>query len=200
MGNLKICGFKDKVPEDAVVLNTTSRSKDWARQFSPFLCQGPIELYGLTAHNVENFFQFGKVYEEHLDKPQEWLRWRAAGFADKKPWRYPMSKGRKPLFAYVNKELGRLGYIDGRKLVYLPAYLQKLDRYCQEPIGRLMKMAEEQDVWLWDFDGYDSDEPFETLLNNEKKNLGHAFLVRQYCYDLMRGTDELLRYRVEKVV
>lgn len=193
---LKVCGFKDKLPEGATVLNTTSRSKDWAKIFSPFTNQGPVELYGLTAHNVENLYQSSAVIAEYVDKPLEWLARRNRILADPRPMRYPDGKSKhKPLFGYVNKELGRLSYIDGRKLVYLPAYIQKLDRYCQEPIRRLVELAEREQVWLWDFDGYDSDEPFEALLNNEKKNLGHAFLVRQYCLDVKNGTDELVRYR-----
>lgn len=196
MGNLKICGFKDKVAEGALVLNTTSRSNDWCRLFSPFMNQGPIELYGLVAHNVENFYQGASVIQSYVERPKEWLVRRNRILAATNPMRYPDGKANhKPVFRYVNKDLGRLSYIDGRKLVYLPAYIQKLDRYCQEGVQKLIGLAQNRQVWLWDFDGYDCDDEFDVLLHDEKRNLGHAFLVRQYCYDIMDGTDKLLRYR-----
>src|SRR3990167_8472834 len=194
MSKLRVCGFKDKLPDGAVVINTTSRSTDFGKAFSPFMNQGPIELYGLAAHNGENFFQFSKTYQEHLENTQAGLRWRAAGFANRTPHRYPMGKGVRPLFGYVNKELGRLDYIAGRKLVYIPAYLQKLQRYCETAVARLLKMLEDTDVWLWDFDGYDNDDSFDTILHNEKRNMGHAFIVRQYCLDRLNDTNEVMRY------
>lgn len=197
MTNLHLCSPREPAPEGAVVVNTTSRSKDFGRNLSPFMNQGPIELYGLRAHNVENFYQANRCWtQEHLDNPNGWLEWRANLLNDRHAQRYPMGKGAKPLFGYVNKELGRLDYIQNRKLVYIPAYLQKLDRYCGRWIASLLDLLTVvEHVWLWDFDVRQTDETFDQILHNEEKTMGHGFLVRQYCFDIIEGTDEILRYR-----
>ena len=49
----------------------------------------------LVAKNVENAWQFSKVYEEHLeegsdDPSSKWIHWAKEGFADPKPIRFPM--------------------------------------------------------------------------------------------------------------
>ena len=62
-----VTGFNEKVPSDAVIVNTTSRSNDWSKGLSPFFL-GPVDLYaGLSAKNVENAWQFAKVYPQHVD-------------------------------------------------------------------------------------------------------------------------------------
>lgn len=52
-----VVSFQDNIPQDtppAVIINTTSRSKNWSRELSPFVL-GPVDLYaGLIAKNVEN--------------------------------------------------------------------------------------------------------------------------------------------------
>jgi hypothetical protein len=193
-----LCSPREPAPNGALVVNTTSRSTDFGKNLSPFMNQGPIELYGLKAHNVENYYQFNRIFtQEQIDNPQEWLKWRAAGLASTKAERYPLGKGHKPLFGYVNKKLGRMDYVQGRKLVYLPAYIQKLDRYCGRWICSLLDILTVSDVYLWDFDVRQTDETFDQILHNEQHQMGHAFIVRQYCLDIINGTDEVLRYRLK---
>jgi len=52
-----VIGPYDKAPVGSTVINTTSRSDNWTRSLSPFLC-GPCKLYGeYTSINVENGWQ-----------------------------------------------------------------------------------------------------------------------------------------------
>jgi hypothetical protein len=55
------------------------------------------------------------------DAPKYW-QWATAGWASKKPYRYPLGKGRRPLCSLWNGQ--RLGYIDARKQIYLRLYQQ----------------------------------------------------------------------------
>lgn len=62
-----VIGYRDKTPEGSLIINTTSRSKNWSRGLSPFFLN-PGNLYGeYSAKNVENAWQYSKVYKEHLD-------------------------------------------------------------------------------------------------------------------------------------
>lgn len=83
--------INSKVPDVAIEVNTTSRSKDWSRGLSPFFV-GPVELYdGRVAQNVENAWQFSKVYrkiysQQHIGPDglpnEDYWKWAEAGWAD----------------------------------------------------------------------------------------------------------------------
>jgi hypothetical protein len=114
------------------MINTTSGSAEvWARGLSPFNV-GTCPLYGAhRAQNVENAWQFCKVYPEHVDetgdiKPAYW-EWAKAGWADPIAHRFPMGRGRVPLFS-LWKDGERLGYIEARKKIYCPVYAEAVTR------------------------------------------------------------------------
>ena len=171
---LIVVGPRDKVPSDYVVVNTTSRSSDFGKAFSPFM-QGDIELYGLRARNVENFWQYTKVFQEHVDDNEAWEEWRDRGLAQTKAVRYPMGKGRKALCARINGK--DLDYIEARKQIYVPIYRQKLRKYCMGQLNSLVDLLTVSRVALWDFDGYLTDDKWSTILNNPEKKMGHAFVI-----------------------
>jgi hypothetical protein len=181
--NLHTCGPRTQAPKGSLVVNTTSRSNDFGRAFSPFLNQGWIELGGLRSHNVENLWQFTKVYDEHLGNFTEWWQWRNAGLNDRFAHRYPMGKGRSPEYSFWGKK--KLGYIEARKHIYTPAYEQKLRKYCQREVNTLIDMLSITDVWLWDFDGYTTDEPWKVIANDSDKKMGHAFVLKREVYSQM---------------
>ena len=91
-----VISYKEN-PTDGLIVNTTSRSQeDWSRELSPFFL-GPVKLYGWnTAKNVENAWQYSKVYDRHLDdfnRPsQEYFQWAKDGWAKETADRYPMGK------------------------------------------------------------------------------------------------------------
>lgn len=185
MYEIFILGPRDKIPEKSVMINTTSRSKDFGKIFSPMICQGPLDLGGLSAQNVENFWQGTKVYKEHLDNPQEWIRWRNNLLKDKLAHRYPMGKGARPEFSYLNSELGRMNYIQARKNIYIPLYKQKLSRYCSKSINSVIDMLTVTNISLWDFDGRITSDSFDDIVNNSEAKCGHAFVLKKYIYDLL---------------
>lgn len=172
----------------AAVVNTTSKSPtNWMTDLSPFHL-GPVKMYDpgdgevLISQNFENCWQFAKVYETHADKDGEpterYWEWAMEGFADKKPHRYPMGRGARPLYSLWNGK--KLGYIDARKHIYGPLFaeaVQKTDGW------KKLKKLYEQEEWivLRDYDGYDhekKDMSLTEVLNHSRKKMGHAFVLK----------------------
>lgn len=185
MKNVRVCGPKARAPKGAVVVNTTSHSDNWSKGLSPFFL-GPVPLYdGMVAKNVENAWQYSKLYAENADadgNPTEkhWA-WAKAGFANNRAVRYPMGKGAKPLCSLWKGE--KLGYIEARKRVYVPLYagaVKKADAY--QRLVEVCKRHEAcgEEVWLWDFDGYDHvamGMSLSDVASNEARPMGHAFVL-----------------------
>ena len=175
-----VIGPKD--PRISHAINTTSRSKNWSKGLSPFFL-GPVTLSGANnrvAKNVENAYQFTKVYPEHLENElpsKAYFNWARAGFQDWKAHRYPMGKGRIPAYSWWNGE--KLSYIEARKEIYMPIYSQAVAQ--SDAFQELNKVHEnEKDIWLWDFDGYNHralDMSWEEVINCDARKMGHAFVL-----------------------
>lgn len=169
-----------KNPYNCPEVNTTLSSGMY-RELSPFIL-GPIDTYleGVQAQNFENLWQFSKVYSEYLYDGAifwSWFAWRDAGWADKRAHRYPMGKGRKPVFSYWDGE--RLGYIEARKIIYAPIYAENVKTtisYAQLA-GLYLESGE---ITLKDYDAYDHLKLGMTLkdvINNPNRIMGHAFVL-----------------------
>ena len=180
---IKVCGPRDPRNNDAI--NTTSRSKSWSRGLSPFFL-GPVRLYGhFVAQNVENAWQFSKVYTEHLDEigepGTEYWNWATTGWNQKRAVRYPMGKGSIPLYSYWNGE--KLPYVEARKKIYIPLYagaVRGTDAYAQLEAAAGQKRNAGEDLWLWDFDGYDYHKlglSLDQVVEKSDAKMGHAFVL-----------------------
>lgn len=176
-----VIGPGHKTPDDALIINTTSRSDNWSRELSPFFL-GPVDLYGVyKARNVENAWQFSKVYEYYTDdqgNPDErYFKWAQDGWNDTRAHRYPMGKGIKPLYSYWDGE--KLSYLDARKKIYIPIYSVAVQQ--TYAFKKLKEMhADGADLYLWDFDGYNHKDlgmSYDDAINNANKSLGHAFVI-----------------------
>jgi hypothetical protein len=178
-----------------VEVDTTSRGG--FKDLSPFYL-GPrawTESTGLDdgtytsvcAMNMENLWQYSKVYPEFITHDGKispnWFEWRSVGFNMQKANRYPMGKGRKPVFSYWMGE--RLDYISARKKIYIPAYRDLVLR--TKSYALLYQwVIEGRDIILRDFDGYDHTKigmSLDDVINNPKKPMGHAFVI----YGLLTG-------------
>lgn len=206
---IKLCGPKVQVqpsPDD-IVINTTSRSKDFGRGLSPFFV-GPVVLWnGEIAQNVENAWQFSKVYPEHVgedDLPSmEWWNWFKEGIQDTHAHRYPAGKGRKPLYSWWDSK--PLSYIDARKQIYLPLYAKAVIKtYTYKKLEHALKQSEQRgvDLWLWDFDVYDYRAlgmSLQDVLHDETQSMGHGFvllmLLTQWCSVIGKGEQQTLVYK-----
>ena len=187
---IHITGPNHKTPDDAVIINTTSRSNDWSKGLSPFFA-GPVDLYsGYRSINIENAWQFSKCYEYYLEADnsvgERYFKWAQDGWNDIKAHRYPMGKGVKPLFSYWDGE--QLTYVEARKKIYIPLYAKAVQK--TYAFGKLKKMHEEnQNLYLWDFDGYDHKAvgaSYDEVINNPDRKMGHAFVIGMLLEDHLK--------------
>ena len=169
------------------LIDTTSRSKTWSRGLSPFNL-GPVKCYdGLIARNMENAWQFAKVYPQfvnNLGEPsKKYFVWRDEGWKDPVPYRYPMGKGVVPTYSWwkVNGVFRALGYVEARKQIYIPLYTEAVKK---TPAFRVLRRLYQRhkELWLWDFDGYNHRDSrlqfnYRDVIDCETKKMGHAFVL-----------------------
>jgi len=180
--NIYVIGPRDEKPLNGEVINTTSRSRTWSRSLSPFFL-GPCKLYDSNVgKNVENSYQYCKVYKCHLNDYGEpnasYFEWRDKGWADHRANRYPMGKGSKPEYSYW---LGcKLSYIEARKEIYIPIYYEAVRHTPAFTTLQMEYLCGDKDIYLWDFDGYNHKElgmTYDEVVNCETKKMGHAFVL-----------------------
>ena len=165
-------------PYSGLVVDTTSRGGTWSG-LSPFLLSA--EKYG--SRNFENLWQYSKVYPEHAEQmglkyviKNDWFDWSQAGYNNPSAVRYPMGKGRKPLFSFWLGQ--KLGYIEARKKIYIPIYAELVQ--LTESFAALKTAFQTQDLVLRDYDGYDYTVMGLTLgavANDPSRKCGHAFVL-----------------------
>lgn len=184
---IKVCGPKDKPePNDKVmIINSTSSSKTWTKQFSPFFL-GPVQMpSGEVSQNVENAWQFSKVYPQYVDiyknPADSYWQWARQGWASTYAYRYPMGKNTKPLYSFWNNQ--KLDYIEARKTIYIPIYEDavKASGYF-EPLVEFTQdcIWDGVEIYLFDFDGYDNSRlnlSYAQVIENPKRKMGHGFVL-----------------------
>jgi hypothetical protein len=178
-------------PYDGLYIDTTSRGDH--KDLSPFYL-GPVPTYepGVMATNVENLWQYSKVYNDHAYMPKSphdllspmayepsdsYFAWRDDGWRRQRAVRYPMGKGAKPLFSYWKGS--KLDYVSARKVIYAPAYANAVVKTKTYAMLYEVVMSG-RNVILGDFDGYDYIKMGMTLkdvINNPRKTMGHAFVI-----------------------
>lgn len=190
IGLIKVLSLKDKAPK-GFDLDITPVSKDdeWG-SLSPFHlgpCRTPD---GVMFMNMENLWQYSKVYDDHLvnsndifhgEISREWWEWHLKGSVSKQAHRYPMGKGVKPLFSKWGNL--RLSYISARKQIYVPEYAQLVIH--EKKFKALLKEYKKgAKIVLRDYDTYDIQKaypdvrnPWLTAIQNENAKFGHAFVI-----------------------
>lgn len=190
------CKAIDK--EKSSIVITVSKANNWQKGLSPFVL-GPCPLYGdLISKNMENAWQFSKVYPEFVDGDRikdEYFEWARNGWSDSRAFRYPMGKGRIPSFSYWDGE--RLGYVAARKKIYIPLYANAVKD--TDAFRYLTALYEEciendRDLYLVDFDAYrhkQLDMTYTDVANCDTKKMGHAFVLA-YMLEDMEGLNKLI--------
>lgn len=183
---IKVVNFNYKLKENEVVINTTSKSSDWGVGLSPFYL-GPVDLYnGYKSVNVENAWQFCKVYDCHLDNDgeikSEYFEWAKSGWDKKRADRYPFGREEKPVFAYWNGK--RLDRVESRKQIYIPLYGSAvLKTKAFEKLKELYKdcKVNNETLCLLSYDSHNlpdnGDYVYEKLWNNSHIKVGHAYVL-----------------------
>lgn len=181
---IQIVGMRQKVcTQGAVVVNTCSNAKTgWQRDLSPFLL-GPCDLFGThRALNMENGWQYTKLYNQHADAQgnptADYWKWANQGFDNPTAVRYPMGRGARPLHAWWDGK--KLPYVEARKEIYGPLYAEAVRKTAG--YKELVKLYQQEKHLIFrDFDGHDHDKLGMTLtqvLNNPRRKMGHSFVLK----------------------
>lgn len=185
------CRYKELFSDPSVcVVSTVSNSvKAWQRELSPFIL-GPCKLYdGTFSTNMENAWQYSKVYDRHghidynENPTKAYFNWARKGWNKQRADRYPMGKGAIPEYSWWNGR--KLGYVQARKRIYGPLYaraVMKTTAFIR--LGQLYRMH--RLLVLLDYDAYDHIADGMTLtdvLNNEDQKMGHAFVLAMLLQD-----------------
>ena len=182
--NVKVISlFEKETDPNGIYINTTSKTEtDWQRDLSPFHL-GPCPLYwNLTSVRMENGWQYAKVYPEYDNNgepTEEYFDWAITGWKNPWPVRYPMGKGKKPLYSWWGDK--KYTYVEARKMIYVPLYSKaviKTDGFYK--LWSLYHSNDNKTIYLKDYDAYRHEDKNMTLtdvLNNENKKMGHAFVL-----------------------
>lgn len=175
---VRVVGPKSQVysGHEYAILDVTSRARNWAAGLSPFFL-GPVTCYaGLVAQNVENAWQYSKVYDFQEPDSLAWRAWRDTGFAQRRAARYPAGRGARIQGVYWDGRL--LDMQTARREVYIPIYARAA--YKTLAYQQLKSLyAQAGKVTLWDFDGYDHHAAGLTYdeIINARRPMGHAFVL-----------------------
>lgn len=156
---------------DAILADVTSGAKDGLVKLSPFYPHGGIPVpfsEGYTATCVEAIWQGLKVFEGCDVDVQMFLN--------------DTMKNIKRTVRRFGKPLGHrkgvhgtelLGYIEARKLIYIPTYKWVLENKVANIIDRLREASKTKMIVLLDYDT-------NADVENAKKPLSHASLIKAY--------------------
>lgn len=156
---------------EAIIIDVTSKGEGEWQKLSPFYPHGKIPVpfsEGVTSMSVEGVWQGLKVFE--------------TSDVDRTSFGNSTMKGIKRTVRTNGKCLGHrkgvkggelLGYIDARKLIYLPSYYWVLDNKCQDQVKKIRIMSQSKPVILLDYDTNDD-------IENPSKPLSHASLIKRY--------------------
>lgn len=162
--------------------DVTSSAKDGLVKLSPFYPHGGIPVpftEGMTASCVEAIWQGLKVFE-HCD-------------VDTSLFTNTTMRGLKRTVRRFGRPLGHrkgvhgtelLGYIEARKLIYIPTYRWVLENKVQAIIERLREATETKTIILLDYDT-------NADVENASKPLSHASLIKAYVEGLYPYGDKV---------
>ena len=182
---LLVLNPSEEAPRGAVEIDVTSRSETWSRGLSPFILPGGKTWTGDWAENVENLWQYSKVYQCHVDKDknpnEEWFQWSKEGWANTRAMRYPMGKGAIPLYSYWDGK--KYGYLEAKEKLYTKMYFRSVKNTLEfEKLKTLYKDCKDNnvDLVLRDFDAYNhvnSHFTFQQVMKHTKRKFGHGFVL-----------------------
>ena len=163
----------------AILADVTSHATDDLKKLSPFYPHGGIPVpfsEGVMASCVEAVWQGLKVFEN-------------CGI-DTELFKNDTMRNIKRTVRKFGKPLGHqkgvfsnelLGYIEARKLIYIPTYQWVLKHKVQDIVDRMAEASKTRTIILLDYDTNDD-------VENPKKPLSHASLIKSYVDSLNQNT------------
>ena len=161
--------LKEKYP-DAMIIDVTSKAQDEFVRFSPFYPDGgiPVPFTDDVAVSVEGIWQGLKVFED-ADVDTSFFSKRDMKNLKRTTRKYGHCLGHRK--GVHGEEL--LGYIEARKLIYLPCYKWVLENKLQKLVAAVRIISKNKPVVLLDYNTNPD-------VNNPKSPLSHASLIKAY--------------------
>ena len=155
---------------DAMIIDVTSKSQDEFVKFSPFYPNGgiPVPFTDDIAVSVEGIWQGLKVFE-YADVDTSFFSKRDMKNLKRTVKKYGPCLGHRK--GVHGEEL--LGYIEARKLIYLPSYKWVLENKLKKLVTAIRIISKNKPVVLLDYNTNPD-------VNNSKKPLSHASLIKAY--------------------
>ena len=155
---------------DAMIIDVTSKSQDEFVKFSPFYPNGgiPVPFTDDIAVSVEGIWQGLKVFED-ADVDTSFFSKRDMKNLKRTVRKYGPCLGHRK--GVHGEEL--LGYIEARKLIYLPSYKWVLENKLKKLVTAIRIISKNKPVVLLDYNTNPD-------VNNSKKPLSHASLIKAY--------------------
>lgn len=162
-----------------LVVPAVSTNREW-RDLSPFFL-GPCFVKDDEFHNLENLWQFCKVYRQlgHVDDKDDltdaWYDWYEFGKALTRAQRYPAGKGAKPEFSFYRGK--RWSYVNARKIIYIPYYAH-LAAQTKSFAFLQREYALGARILIQDFDCYDKQGlSWSSVIEDSHRSMGHGFVL-----------------------
>lgn len=201
-------GKKGKIAVDKLPFWTGPGDKIWPKMYGyrnincctsskSFSCLspmklGPIKEKGLVSENLENFWQFSKVWKDDLDEEgnikEEFYKRRKKAFASKKATRHvPGKKGKYCEFVLWGEE--RLDFYEAKKKIYCKLY----EKYAvkTQAFKELLDMIEGgYNIQILGYDGRDikdiSTFPYEEEMRSSEHIFGHEIVLAHLLHEYSR--------------
>ena len=155
---------------NAMIIDVTSHAQDEFVKFSPFYPNGgiPVPFTDDIAVSVEGIWQGLKVFEDADVDPTFFSKRNMKNLKRTVRMYGPCLGHRKGVYG---EEL--LGYIEARKLIYLPCYKWVLENKLKKLVTAIRIISKNKPVVLLDYNTNPD-------VNNPKKALSHASLIKAY--------------------
>jgi len=186
---IKVINYKfdqSQIPDESILIETTSRSLEWSKGLSPFFV-GPVKIYGdYVSANFENLWQYTKVYPIHVDEDQnpteKYFQWAEKGWKDTWANRYPMGSGYnapKPLYSWWDGK--KLSYIEARNQIYIPLYAKAVSTTAAfVKLKEIYQSQKYETLYLLAFDSYNLTPgafDYHELAQNPNIKFGHGYVL-----------------------
>ncbi len=174
---------------NAILADVTSSAKDGLRKLSPFYPHYDIPVpysEGYTATCVEAIWQGLKVFESY-DVDTEMFKNDTMRNIKRTVRRFGKPLGHRK--GVYGTEL--LGYIEARKLIYIPTYKWVLENKVANIIERLREASKTSTIVLLDYDT-------NADVENAKKPLSHASLIKAFVEGIYPYENSEMKENVSK--
>lgn len=156
--------YNHQKPDDCLAYNVTSWTEHWSGRLSPYDL-GPVNICGdINSLNLENAFQYSKLYPSLADNglpTLDWWLWAQEGWNKKQAIHYPMGREAKDLgFVKIlacdsnsfNYEM--ISHQEARNTFFVENYAKLVTK--TKEYQRLKDIVNSTDkvVYLLDFEGY----------------------------------------------